>query len=74
MKILYCTGNEGKFKEASFVFAAFNEMRTRVAASRGQTTEGTVEVIQVSLNPVPQAFPFSPHTLCLTPSFLNPKP
>lgn len=24
MNILYCTGNAGKFKEASFVFNAFN--------------------------------------------------
>ena len=41
MKILYCTGNEGKFKEASFVFEEFNK--------RGGTA---VEIVQVDADPV----------------------
>lgn len=41
MKVLYCTGNEGKFKEASFVFEEFN--------ARGGTT---VEIVQVDADPV----------------------
>lgn len=41
MKILYCTGNAGKFKEASFVFEEFNK--------RGGTV---VEIVQVDADPV----------------------
>ena len=41
MKILYCTGNEGKFKEASFVFEEFNK--------RGGAA---VEIVQVDADPV----------------------
>ena len=41
MKILYTTGNSGKFKEASFVFEEFNK--------RGGTT---VEIAQVDADPV----------------------
>lgn len=40
MKVLYCTGNEGKFKEASFVFEEFNK--------RGGTV---VEIAQVDADP-----------------------
>lgn len=41
MRILYCTGNAGKFKEASFVFEEFNK--------RGGTA---VEIVQVDADPV----------------------
>ena len=44
MKVLYCTGNAGKFREASFVIDGWN-------ASRGET-QAKVEYVQVDADPV----------------------
>ena len=44
MKVLYCTGNAGKFREASFVIDGWN-------AERGET-EAKVEYVQVDADPV----------------------
>ena len=44
MKVLYCTGNAGKFREASFVIDGWN-------AERGET-QAKVEYVQVDADPV----------------------